>query len=174
MDGRCCDSAVWPAALSFTVRTHSARVNNDIGMKKKKKTLNKRRRRKTSMISLYWSDEDSGWLTPWPTETLSRACFGKNKQQKKVLKSPKLKNADHHFYYQQLHRCWKPSSTSWYHQEFLFFVHLFMFRAHQACRHPGVPATEPGLPAEILTQRETTHTAATTQTLCREDTHIKP
>lgn len=50
-----------------------------------------------------------------------------------------------------------------------------MFGAHQACRHPGVPTAEPGLPAEVLTQRETTHTAvAATQTLCRGDTHIKP
>lgn len=48
-------------------------------------------------------------------------------------------------------------------------VHIFrgVVQTHQACRHPGIPAAEPGLVAEVLTQRETTHTA---QTLC-EGTH---
>ena len=37
-------------------------------------------------------------------------------------------------------------------------------QTHQARRHPGVSAAEPGLVAEVLTQRETTHAAR--HTLC--------
>lgn len=46
---------------------------------------------------------------------------------------------------------------------------MVLFKTHQARRHPGVSAAEAGLPAEILTQRETTHT--TLGTLCREGEH---
>lgn len=56
-----------------------------------------------------WSDEDSGWLTPWPAETLSNACCVKNKQQKKV-KIPISRKWHPTFYYQQLQRRRNPST----------------------------------------------------------------
>lgn len=39
----------------------------------------------------------------------------------------------------------------------------FHTQTHQTRRHPGVPAAEPGLVADVLTQRETAHSV---QGLC--------
>lgn len=56
--------------------------------------------------------------------------------------------------------CWRTKEPT---------VHMFrgVVQTHQARRHSGIFAAEPGLVAEVLTQRETTHTAPT---LC-EGTH---